>query len=233
MKLLKLITILLITTSIYSQSNFNKKNDSPFIEVIGRAEKEIVPDEIYIDICIKERIEKGEKLTIDFLEKQFKTELKKIGISEKNLSISDVNAVLSKTGWWRKDEVLSTANYTLKVDGAEKLKKLFERLNFLKITEVNITKATHSKIVLLRKENRISAIKAAKEKSDYLLNAIGVKTGKPIEINEIINNGQQNFINANNINYSSSYKISEVRNYVVQFEKIKISTSIYIKFQIK
>ena len=143
-------------------------------------------------------------------------------------------------GWWKK-EILSVASYSLKVNGAQKLKKLFEKFDQLKITEVNITKATHSKIVSLRKENRIAAIKAAKEKSDYLLNSIGEKTGKPIQINEITNRNQQNFATANFLNSPNYYKSKELiikgysakKNEIVQFEKIKISSSIYIKFQIK
>jgi hypothetical protein len=86
--------------------------------VTGIAEIEIVPNEIYLDISIKERSEKGKKLTLDFLENQLKTVLKSIEIPEKNLSISDVNAVLAKTGWWS-EELFSVANYSLKVNGKE------------------------------------------------------------------------------------------------------------------
>ncbi len=236
MKSIKIIAILLFSTTVFSQSISNKNSETSFIEVTGKAEKEIVPDEIYIDICIKERIQKGKKLTIEFLENSLKTELRNIGIPEGNLSISDVNAVLSKTGWW-KEEVLSVANYTLKVNGAEKLKKLFKTFDKQKISEVNIIKATHSKIISLRRENRIAAIKAAKEKANYLLSAIGERTGKPIKINEITNSDQQDYALANTLNQSSSYKgLSKFRtnkNEVVQFEKIKISSSFYIKYEIK
>ena len=231
MKYIKLFALLFFCSTVFSQV----KNDiKPFIEVIGTAETEIIPDEIYLNISVKERMEKGKKLTIDILENQLKGQLKIIGIPEKNLSISDINAVLAKTGWW-KEEVLSIANYTLKVNGADKLKTLFESFKKLKISDVNITKATHSSIIELRKKNRIKAIKIAKEKSDYLLSAIGEKTGKPIMINEISQNNQQNFTLANQINVSG-YGISKLRgfkNEIVQFEKIKISSSIYIKFGIK
>ena len=234
MKLFKVLVTLFFSTTIFSQSISNITT-IPFIEVVGNAETEIVPDQIYLDICIKERINNGKKLTIDFLETKLKTELKQIGIPEENLSISDVNAVLSKTGWWR-EELLSTANYTLKVKGANRLKKLFEILKKLHIFEINITKATHYNIIEIRKNNRIKAIKEAKEKADYLLFAIGEKTGKPIIINETTNNNQQNFSTANFINssyYSSISKLRGDKNSTVQFKKIKISSTIYIKFQIK
>jgi uncharacterized protein YggE len=232
MKKISFALLLLISVAITAQNS----NLKPFIEVTGIAKTEIVPDEIYLDICIKERIEKGKKLTITILENQLKSTLKTIGIPEENLSISDVNAVLSKTGWW-KEEILSVANYTLKVKGASKLKKLFEQFKKMNISNVNITKATHSKIIEIRKKNRIKAIKIAKEKADYLLSAIGEQTGKPLIINEIKTGSQPSFVNANFVNqqrgYSSINKVKNYSNEIVQFEKIKITSSIYVKFSIK
>lgn len=232
MKNFKLILFLLFTSAILAQSNSQK----PYIDVTGIAEIEIVPNEIYLDISIKERSEKGKKLTLDFLENQLKTVLKSIEIPEKNLSISDVNAVLAKTGWWS-EELFSVANYSLKVNGADKLKLLFENFKKLKISDVNIAKATHSDLINIKKKNRIKAIKAAKEKADYLLNAIGEQTGKPIIINELANN-DQDFANANYLNNNANYSIMKVRgssfkNETVEFTSIKITSSIYVKFEIK
>lgn len=232
MKKINLLICCLFTITIFAQAQVQK----PYIEVTGVAETEIIPNEIYLDICIKERNENGKKLNIDYLENELKMVLRKIGIPEKNLSISDVNAVLAKTGWW-KEEVFSIANYTLKVNGANKLKLLFENFKKMKISDVNIIKATHSDLIDLKKKNRIKAIKVAKEKADYLLNAIGNQTGKPIIINEINNSIQPNFVNANYIKqtrgYASLSKTGNVKNGAVEFKKIKISSSIYVKFEIK
>ena len=232
MKYFKLVFFLLFTSAILAQSTTQK----PFIEVTGIAEIEIVPNEIYLDISIKERSEKGKKLTLEFLENQLKTVLKSIGIPEKNLSISDVNAVLAKTGWWS-EEILSVANYSLKVNGADKLKLLFENFKKLKISDVNIAKATHSDLINIKKKNRIKAIKAAKEKADYLLTAIGEQTGKPIIINELANNNQD-FANVNYLNKRSNFSKVEltgydVKNKNVEFKTIKITSTIYVKFEIK
>lgn len=236
MKNFKLIFFLLFTTVILAQYQPQK----PYIEVTGTAEIEIVPDEIYLDISIKERKEKGEKLTIDILENQLKTVLKRIGIPEKNLSISDVNAVLAKTGWWS-EEILSVANYSLKVNGADNLKQLFENFKKLEISDVNIAKATHSDLINIKNKNRIKAIKAAKEKADYLLNAIGEQTGKPIIINELDiineNNNNNNIrirgMSSNYKNYSNKVVGYGTINKAVEFKMIKIISSIYVKFEIK
>lgn len=232
MKIKALLLILFITTIFHAQ---NSKQNQPFIEVVGSAEKEIIPNEIYLDIFLKERVENGNKISLDFLENQLKITLKNIGISENNLFISDINAVLSKTGWFTK-EVLSTAKYNLKIESSKKLKQLFDCLEELKITEVNITKATHSNIIALQKENRIAAIKAAKEKATYLLNAIDEKVGNPIKINEI-EAKHQNYAFANTLQvgrYETS-GVSKIRQSksIVQFEEIVLKSSVYVKFKIE
>ncbi|MDX6747498.1 SIMPL domain-containing protein [Polaribacter sp. PL03] len=226
------ILLLLIATVSFAQNNNIEK---PYIEVIGTSEKEIIPNEIYLDIFLKERMEKGQKLNLEFLENQLKEQLKAIEIPESNLFISDVNSVLSKTGWFSK-EILSTAKYSLKVNNSKKLKKLFECLDDLKISKVNITKATHSNIKEIRKENRVAAIRAAKEKATYLLLAIDEKVGKPIKINEMNTNNNESFTFANNIQvngYASGLSKIRSKKQIVQFEKIVIKTSIYVKFEIE
>lgn len=237
MKKIAFIITLLITTSLIGQTV--KPFEKPYIEVTGKAEKEIVPDEIYIDICLEERMEKGKKITIEQQESELKTALKNAGIPIENLSIGDINAVIVKTGWWRKN-VLSKANYELKVNGALQLKKVFEAIEKLKITNAYINRATHSKIEEIRREIRIKAIKQAKLKADDLLTAIGEKTGKPIIINDLSNKQQQNYVLANHSNRSvskfSSYEIEEQsykKRSAVQFQKIKITATFYVKFEIK
>lgn len=238
MKSIKILQTILFTfllaTSSFAQISNTPQTD--YIEVTGTAEKEIVPDEIYIEICINERMEKGRKITIQQQETVLKKELSNIGIPLENLSISNVNANLAKIGWWR-EKVLAVANYDLKVNDASKLKDVFKIFDDLKIKEAYITKATHSKIEELKKQNRIAAIKAAKEKSDYLLNAIGQKTGKPMVIRETGSNYQPFAVaNYTEKSYTRNKMLSSAefaRQDNIQFKKLKLSTSIYVKFKIK
>lgn len=232
-KLTLLLAIVLFSSSLLIAQNTTNKE---FIEVTGKAEKEVVPDEIYIDIQLKERVEKGKKLSLDYLESELKRELKAIGIPQENLFIGDINAILAKTGWW-KEELLSIAKYNLKVTNATKMKLLFERFKILKIRNVNIVKATHSKIKKLEKENRIAAIKNAKEKATYLLNAIDATVGIPLYVRENNVNIYQPRMSSMN-----SYKVKRMASMesidiatpkVVQFEKIKLTSSVYVKFEIK
>lgn len=226
-----LVLVFSITNSLISQ-----EKETAYIEVTGVAEKEIVPDEIYIDIQLKERVEKGKKLNLDYLEIQLKQELKSIGIPQENLFIGDINAILAKTGWW-KEEVLSVAKYNLKVTNATKMKLLFKSFKKLKINDVHIVKATHSKIKELQKENRVTAIKAAKEKATYLLGAIDANVGKSFYVRENnVNIYQPRLANMNSfkIRGASSLENADItENKVVQFEKIKLTSSVFVKFTIE
>jgi len=234
MKAIQIIIILFLSSTTFSQTI---KENKPFIEVTGRAELEISPDEIYLDISLKENIKNGKKTTLDELENCLKEELELIGVPKECLFISDINSVIAKTGWWSK-EILSTGKYSLKITSPEKLKEAFKIFKKLKITDTRITKATHSKLAHYKKENRIAAIKAAKEKADYLLNAISANTGKPLKVNEanhdLQNFAQLNYINSKPNRYESS--ISKSKTFtegIVQFENIKLTSSIYVVFEIK
>lgn len=231
MKTLQIIILVLCTSLSFGQTN---KNDVPFIEVTGKAELEISPNEIYIDLLLKEKVKSGKKTSLEELENSLKNELAKIGIPKENLFISDINSVISKTGWWTQ-EVLSTDKYSLKVTSPKKLKKVFEVFEKLKITDTNITKATHSELAAFKRKNRITAIKAAKEKAGYLLKAINASTGKPLRVNET-EHQLQDFAQINHLNVSNNYSISKVKSYrndVVQFENIKLTSSIHVVFEIK
>lgn len=230
-------TIYLSILVLFSFSSFaqNTLLNTPHIEVTGKAELQISPDEIYMDIQLKERYEKGSKISLTSIENKLKNKLEKIGIPQENLFISDINAVLAKTGWWSK-EILSTGNYSLKITNTKALKDVFKILEDLKITDARIEKATHSKLEEFKAKNRIAAIKAAKTKAKYLLNAIDSKVGKPLKVNEI-EHALNDFAQINHLNVAHQYrsvsKVASKQKSTVQFENIKLTSSIYVVFQIQ
>lgn len=232
------IAIIISNTAI-AQDQINKEEKS-FIEVNGIAEQEIIPDQIYISIIIREKYENKEKITIESQEEKLKTLLKEINIPTSNLYLSDANADYVKVKFRTKD-VLTKKDYTLKVSSATSVGQVFQQLEKLEINDANVSKVSHSKIDSLRREIRIAAIKAAKNKADYLLNAIGEQTGKPLIVRENSNgNLEYNYNRASNTRVTSyqnarflddSDKSSDDEE--IQFQKIKIQSSIYVKFLIK
>jgi len=206
------------------------QEEKPHIDVVGIAEMEIVPDEIYLSIIIKERYEGKEKIDVESQEMQLRNSLKVIGINLNNFYLSDANADFVKIKWRSKD-LLTQKDYTLKVDGATSVGKVFMQLDKLKIYDASIWKVYHSKMDSLKKETNIKAIKAAKEKADYLLSALGEQTGKAIWIND--SGALVSPILYANSNERLDLSYGKFKNDELQFQKIKISASIQVKFYIK
>jgi uncharacterized protein YggE len=239
MKNLFLAVSLQILLSLPFQSQvLNPSEETPYIEVVGKAELEIVPDEIYIAITLKEEYDNKEKITIEQKEEKLIKALKNIGINVTDLALSSTNAGTIKVQWKRKD-VLTQKDYSLKVADAITVGKVFQELDKIEIKNAYIFKVDHSKIDSLRRENRINAIKAAKTKADYLLNAIGEQTGKAIVVREELsdlNTGNQYRVNQL-LNYSNTSSTENMYDKIgsneIEFQKIKVSSSVYVKFQIK
>lgn len=212
-------------------------DEKPFIEVTGIAEQEIIPDEIIINITLREKTNNKEKISIEMQEENLKTSLKENGIDVKHLFLSDANSDYVKVRWRTKD-VLTKKNYSLKVNNATMVGQVFQTLDKLEISDAHIARVNHSKMDSIKREVRISAIKAAKAKADYLLSAIGEQTGKPLVIQE----KENAYIDASMLNVRGG-KSSSVQYYIdgdkvndddnVQFQKLKVHSAIYVKFSIK
>ena len=168
-----LLTAMLFTTLAIGQVYQQEK---PYIEVTGIAKMEIIPDQIYVRIMLKERSESRGKVAIDKLEKEMKDALKRAGIDIKNLSLQDTESDLTKITR-RKQDVLTSKTYQLMVPNAKTLSSVVDELGKIEIKDLDIVKVSHSNIENLRKDVRIQAMKAAKIKADYMLEAIGEKAG--------------------------------------------------------
>src|SRR4051812_42566893 len=164
----------------------NLLNSKRYIEVTGTSETEITPDELSVTITLQERSEKNEKISIDKQEAELKKNIKELGIDLSQLTLSTADADYRRLRTFKKD-VLISKSYILKLSNAEMLSKLYERLDKMNAHDAYISKYTHSRILEIQKENRIKAVKAAKDKAEYLLTAVGQQAGLPIQITETEN----------------------------------------------
>lgn len=237
----QLLTMAFLLTAMltFGQTNIPQTEEPPYIEVTGTAEKEVVPDEIYVEIVIREKYENRVKVSIEEQEVKLKNAIRSLGIDLANLYLSDANADYVKVRWQKKD-LLTKKEYTLKVSTATMVGQVFQELENLEITDASISKVSHSKLDSLRKEVKITAIKAAKDKADYLLAAIGEHTGKPMVIkeNEISPNSSYSNVIVRGVNSGDGYynvagDMAKSGDNEIQFQKIKIQTSIYVKLSIK
>lgn len=172
MKLKHFLLIGILTLGSFVNAQEVKKNS---IEVTGVAEMEIEPDEIIFSIGIKA----DNKNDLADNEKKLFETLKSAGVKNEDIKFKSMyQNIYSKTAKF-------TKNYQFKAGTKANIAKIFEDLNQKWVSSLNIAEVKNTKIADFRKAVKINALKAAKEKADYLLESMGKKTGNAIEIVEI------------------------------------------------
>jgi uncharacterized protein len=237
----KLILLFLIIPAIGFSQNEKNFIDQNYIEVVGRAEKEIVPDRIYLTIRINERDSKT-KAPIAQTEKTMISKLSEIGIDAsvdlvvRNLS-SYQNYLLFKTAIDLQKE------YVLTTHSAKQASQVMVDLEKLGISNIKVTKVDHTKIEEYKSQVRINATKSAKEKAEGIAKALNQEIGRAIHISE-----QEPIMdfsrNDNALDRYYSLKATgavhrsmdfqqEAESPIVNFETIKIEYNIFVKFELK
>ena len=144
-----------------------------YIQLNGRAEKEVVPDEFYLSILINERDSKG-KISVETQQRDMIAALRRVGVDvEKQLKVANLSSEFFK----RKSSV-AQARYQLKLTSAAEVSKAWQALDELNISNVSIERVTHSQLDRLKNEVRAEAIRNARANAATLAEAIGQRVGK-------------------------------------------------------
>ena len=159
------------------------------IVVTGTAEMEVIPDEIYFSISLREyfKDEKSqkEKIALETLEKQLLEALKTAGLPRENLSVSGVSGYRDWNGRKKPQYFLASKQYQLKLSNLQNVNELLAKVDDRGVESVNVSRVEHSKKEQFKKEVKINALKSAKEKAAYLLESIGSSLGEVLEIAEL------------------------------------------------
>jgi len=230
-----LFFFLLLTFSVRTQTQTNQLPHR-FIEMTGRSEIEVIPDEIYIQISIQEKLKKSDNSEIEAKEILMKQALVSNGIDLKYLSLKDEISGYSNP-WRKSGSILKKKDFILKLSDAKLIGIVFQEMDKIEIENLSIYQIKHSRQDSFKKEMRIQAIRAAKEKVDYLLLAIAESKDKLLEVREVsdedesmmnINQGRNmNRLN-NTLSVAGGFESMET-----QFKKIKISAMVYLKYGLK
>lgn len=144
-----------------------------YIQVNGRAEKEIVPDEFYLSVVIDERDSKG-KISVESRQREMIAALRKQGVDvEKQLKVANLSSE-----FFKKNTSVATAKYQLKLSSAAEVAKVWQTLDALGISDVSIQRVSHSAIDRLKEEVRVEAIRNAQQSARTLAEALGQTIGK-------------------------------------------------------
>jgi len=229
-----------ISTFSFAQTNLVMPTPQRKIQVTGSAEMEVIPDELYFNISIREYYndEKNQKdkVVITMLEKQLTKAITDAGLSREALSVSGVGGYQNYIDKKKKPATfLESKQYELKVDRADKLDGILSKIDARGIQYANIARVDHSKKEEFKKQVKINALKAAKEKATYLLESVDQKIGQALEINELEDNASypQPMYKANMRTFATAESADAVQDSDVQFQKIKLTYKMQAAFEIK
>jgi uncharacterized protein YggE len=231
----KLIFVSLLVLFAYGTSAQMKSFlDLPYIEVYGSADTLVTPNEIYISFIIAEADVKN-RISLEEQERKMVAGLKSLGINtEKELTTSDMQSNFRYYVLKQKD-VMKTKSYTLKVGDAILATRVFMKLEELGIANANLERVGHSEIHKLKNTCRTNAVKNAYAKALALTSPIGAAVGAPLHIADFSNDGDGATQLALQARIRGMSTLNEVKEELPQidFEKIRISMNVSVKFMLK
>ena len=166
-------------------------NNSRYIEVTGSSETEIIPDEIHFMITIKEywqeEFEKKSKpedyqtkVPVNEIEHNLMSALKQAGIAPSDIQTKEVG------DYWRErgKDFLISKTFDIKLQNPDQINRIIQTVNTKGIQSMNIGELKNKDLQEYRKPGKIEALKAARQKADYLVAAMGQKLGNVLRIVE-------------------------------------------------
>lgn len=232
-KLFTLAFVALISVSAMAQQVDLRKK----ISVSGSAETEVTPDIIYIGISLKEYLKDNnskKKVDITTLENQLYAAVQKAGLSKENLTINNLSSYSWATEKKKNPDFLASKQYRLKVSDLNKWNTIIAEIDAKGIASTNIESYDYSKIESLKKELKIKALQAAREKATYLVQALDDKLGSAIDIQEINNETYPQMYRAN-VMMMKEERADMAGNAAaeIDFKKIKLNYVMNVVFEIR
>jgi uncharacterized protein len=227
-----------IAAACFLNAGAQTKNfiDQPFIEVTAWADSLATPNQIFIRITLSEKDSK-DKTAIEQMETKMVGFLRSLGIkTETDLTASDI---LSNYQYYllRKKDIIKTKQYMLKVTDAYTATKVFIGLEDLDISNVVVDHVDHTQLDEIKNICRVKAIMNAKTKAVSITRTIGQFIGNAIHIadneTQLMSgplSGKVAGLTVTNYGARLQDKYEDLK---VDFEKIKVSSSVSVKFMLK
>lgn len=224
MILLAAAALMLLPAAAQTQEAFPS-----YIQVNGRAEKEIVPDEFYLSIVIAERDSKG-KISVEQQQKAMIAALKRDGIDvEKQLKVANLSSE-----FFKKNTSVATAKYQLRLGSAAEVSKAWQTLDDLGISNVSIQKVSHSQLEQFKQQVRIEAMQDARNSAQMLAGAVGQSIGKCFYVydsnNDVIPAYYNNGVMMRSMKMMDTAAEGAAEEESLDFKTIKLQYSVQAKF---
>lgn len=210
------------------------------IQVNGSAQMEVTPDEIYVNVLLREYNRKnGDKIDLNAIRNAFLTACKAAGLKDEEVTIASYEGNTAGNWWIKKrhkenPDMKASITYQVKLGSVEKMNELADKLDDEATENFYIVKVWHSQMENYKKQLKIEAIKAAKNKAMYLTEAIDEKIGHAITINDPseISVYPQTMMYANKTVYPMDMAEAAAEPMQVDFKKIKLQFDVNVVFEL-
>jgi uncharacterized protein len=187
------IVLVVVLTSSSLMSQVSTPTASPrLITVTGSAEMSIEPDEVEVSITIY-----TERNNLEKHETELMTICKKNGIPDSLLTFKSslgYNDWYHWYWWWHyRSSTTVYQTYKLKITSKTNFANFVKDLNKPWVQDVAVSATTNKDLQIYRKEVKKEAMRMAKEKASYLLEAIDEKLGSVISIDEVNSESDANY----------------------------------------
>jgi uncharacterized protein YggE len=188
-KTIATLFIICLYQAIIAQQNQPANPFPKTISVSGSAEMEIVPDEIFVNITLSEYQKKGEtKKDLETIKEQFLETCRSAGVPDSLVTIVFYSGYNNNSYYFirkrKTPDLFGSITYQVKFKSSKLMDDLVEKLDDNATKDFQIVSTNHSRITEFRRQLKIKAVQAAKEKGIYLTEAIGEKLGEAVTISE-------------------------------------------------
>lgn len=204
--------------------------DVPYLETSARVDTLVTPDKIFLSITITEKDSKGKK-SVEEQENKMAQAFRSMGIDlDKQLFIKDLSSNFKKY-FLRQKDVLKSKRFSLLVYSGKEAGEALAALERLDIANTYLEKTEYSKMDALELELKSKAVKKAKRKADALTSPLNQTVGKAIHILDTSTPYYPRYNQAPRLEMRAmAVDKAESEPLDIDFEQIKVETSVTIKF---
>ena len=167
-----------------------QQNTQPYIDINTTVEREVTPNELYLQINIREKDYKGKK-SLEQMQDAMLGALKanRIDITE-CLTLNYMGSEVGYKAFSKSIKSQTEATYMLKLNDAAIMQSVIASLEERQISDIELVRTRYTAEKELKAEMGIEAMQTAKAEAQMLAGAIGQEAGKAITISYWMNSGQ-------------------------------------------
>lgn len=161
-----------------------------YIDISTTVEREVTPNELYLQITIREKDYKGKK-TLEEMQEAMIGALKTNHIDiQECLTLNYMGSEIGYKTFSKSIKSQTEATYMLKLNDAATMQNVISSLEERQISDIELVQTKYTGEKELKREMGIEAMQQAKAEAQMLAEAIGQEAGKAMTINYWMNSSQ-------------------------------------------